>query len=118
MTTSGVDRRVLTLLHDRELFREACVVGGEWIPADSGETIVVDDPATGDVIGAVPRCGRAETRRAIDAAAHALADWRARTARERAAILRAWFDLIMAGREDLAALMTLEQGKPLAESRA
>ncbi len=117
MSTSAVERRVLTLLHDRELFREACFVGGEWTAAADGATFTVDDPATGEVIGTVPLCRRSETRRAIDAAAASLADWQARTAKERAVLLRAWFDLIMASQEDLARLMTLEQGKPLAESR-
>ena len=105
------------LLTAPELFKEQCYVNGTWIAAASGATIPVDDPATGEVIGVVPRCGRDETRAAIDAAAAAWPAWRARTAKERATILRTWSDLILANQEDLARLMTLEQGKPLAESR-
>jgi succinate-semialdehyde dehydrogenase/glutarate-semialdehyde dehydrogenase len=82
------------------------------------ETIPVDNPATGEVIGSVPNMGVAETRRAIDAAADAFVIWRARTAKERAGVLRRWFDLMTTNREDLAYLMTIEQGKPLAESMA
>jgi succinate-semialdehyde dehydrogenase/glutarate-semialdehyde dehydrogenase len=87
------------------------------VDADSGATIDVDNPATGDVLGTVPKMGAAETRRAIEAAEAALPGWRAKTAKERAQILRRWFELMMANQEDLAALMTAEQGKPLAESR-
>jgi succinate-semialdehyde dehydrogenase/glutarate-semialdehyde dehydrogenase len=105
-------------LRDRELVREACFVDGQWIVADDGQTIPVDDPATGTVIGSVPKLGRAATRRAIDAAAAAFPEWRARTAKERAQVLRRWFELIMASQDDLAVLMTLEQGKPLVESRS
>ena len=103
------------LIHDRELFREACYIGGRWLPASgSGAgTIAVDDPASGAVIGEVPNFGRAETRQAIDAAADALPEWRARTGKERAAILRRWFELLMSNQDELARLMTLEQGKPL-----
>src|SRR5262245_60616151 len=104
------------LLQDRELFREACFINGQWVNPGSA-TISVDDPATGEVIGTVPRLGRAETRQAIDAADAAFPAWRARTAKERAVLLRRWFDLVTAAQEDLARLMTLEQGKPLAESR-
>ena len=104
-------------LRDKQLFRELCCIDGQWIAADSGQTILVDDPATGGVIGSVPKLGRAETGRAIDAAAAAYPAWRSRTAKERAVLLRRWFDLIMANQEDLAVLMTLEQGKPLTESR-
>jgi succinate-semialdehyde dehydrogenase/glutarate-semialdehyde dehydrogenase len=104
-------------LTDRALFREACYVDGSWIPAGSGGAIAVDNPATGELIGAVPRLGRAETRAAIEAAARAFPDWRKRTAKERAAVMRRWFDLMMANQEDLAQLMTAEQGKPIVESR-
>jgi succinate-semialdehyde dehydrogenase/glutarate-semialdehyde dehydrogenase len=115
MTTVDT-RRVLRLLRDPELFREACYIDGRWIEA-SGTSIPVDDPATGEIIGVVPQLGRAAMKEAIDAAAAAGPAWRARTGKERAAVLRRWFDLIMANQEDLAKLMTLEQGKPLAESR-
>jgi succinate-semialdehyde dehydrogenase / glutarate-semialdehyde dehydrogenase len=115
---TAVQHRVTKLLQDPELFREHCYIGGQWIPAASGATIPVDDPATGEVIGSVPRAGRTETRSAIDHAAAAWPEWRARTGKERATVLRRWFDLVMANLEDLARLMTLEQGKPLVESRS
>jgi succinate-semialdehyde dehydrogenase/glutarate-semialdehyde dehydrogenase len=92
-------------------------VDGAWVDADSRATIDVDNPATGETLGTVPRCGRDETRRAIDAANRALPAWRNKTAKERAAILRKWFDLMMANQDDLALLMTTEQGKPLTESK-
>jgi len=104
-------------LSDQSLFRQQAYVDGEWIDADGGGTIVVVDPADGSRLGTVPKCGAAETRRAIDAAERAWPAWRAKTAKERAGILRRWHDLMMANQEDLARLMTAEQGKPLAESR-
>ena len=104
-------------LGDQMLFREACFVDGSWIEAPGGERIEVDNPATGRIIGTVPKLGVAETRLAIEAAARAFSAWRKRTARERAVVLRRWYELVMANQEDLARLMTLEQGKPLAESR-
>jgi len=104
-------------LKDPKLFREQCYVDGAWADADSRGTLAVDNPATGATLGTVPRMGAAETKRAIDAAQRALAAWSAKTAKERAAVLRKWFDLMMANQEDLARLMTAEQGKPLAESR-
>src|SRR5262245_9714458 len=113
---AAVGNRVYRLIKDHELFREACYIDGGWVAGGSA-TIAVDDPATGEVIGVVPKLGRTETRAAIDAAARAWPAWRARTGKERAAVLRKWFDLIVAAQEDLATLMTLEQGKPLAESR-
>lgn len=99
------------------LLREACYIDGEWIGADSGGTIAVNNPASGAQLGTVPNCGAAETRRAIEAAEAAFPAWRARTAKDRAAILRKWFDLILANQEDLARLLTMEQGKSLAEAR-
>jgi succinate-semialdehyde dehydrogenase/glutarate-semialdehyde dehydrogenase len=104
-------------LKDARLFREACYVDGKWIQAGSGQTINVDNPATKEIIGKVPKLGGAETRHAIDAAHRAFPAWSKKTAKERATVLRRWFDLMMANQEDLARLMTLEQGKPLAESR-
>jgi succinate-semialdehyde dehydrogenase / glutarate-semialdehyde dehydrogenase len=104
-------------LKDPTLFRQQAYIDGAWVDADSGATIDVDNPATGDVLGTVPKMGAAETRRAIAAADAALPAWRAKTAKERAQILRRWFELMMANQEDLAVLMTAEQGKPLAESR-
>jgi succinate-semialdehyde dehydrogenase/glutarate-semialdehyde dehydrogenase len=103
-------------LADPTLFRQACYVDGAWI-AGAGPTIAVDNPASGDVIGTVPKFGAVEARAAIDAADRALPAWRSKSGKERATILRAWYDLIVAHREDLARLMTVEQGKPLAESR-
>ncbi|HLS82017.1 MAG TPA: NAD-dependent succinate-semialdehyde dehydrogenase [Steroidobacter sp.] len=105
-------------LRDMSLFREQAFIGGRWQDAASAATIQVVNPATGRTIGTVPAMGAEETRRAIEAAERAWPDWRARTAKERSQLLRKWFDLIMANQEDLAVLMTIEQGKPLAESRA
>ena len=109
--------RLEKLIQDLKLFREACYIDGRWVAAETGQSIPVDDPATGEILGYVPKFGRLETRQAIDAAAAAFPEWRARTGKERAAVLRRWFELIMANQDDLALLMTLEQGKPLAESR-
>ena len=96
---------------------EKAYIDGQWVDADSKATINVINPATGDLIGAVPKMGAAETRRAIESANNALPAWRDKTAKERAKILRNWFDLIMKNQESLAQLMTAEQGKPLVESR-
>jgi succinate-semialdehyde dehydrogenase / glutarate-semialdehyde dehydrogenase len=104
-------------LKDARLFREACYVDGQWIQSGSGLTISVDNPATREIIGHVPKLSGAETRRAIEAADTAFPLWSKKTAKERAAVLRRWFDLMVASQEDLARLMTVEQGKPLAESR-
>jgi succinate-semialdehyde dehydrogenase/glutarate-semialdehyde dehydrogenase len=104
-------------LHDPSLFREACAIDGKWVEAESGRTIAVANPATGEALGTVPALSAAETRRAIEAAHRALPGWRAMTAKERAAVLRRLHDLMMANQEDLAVIMTAEQGKPLAESR-
>ena len=104
-------------LKDMKLFREQCYIDGKWVDADSKQTLTVTTPADGSVIGSVPSVGAAETRRAIEAANAAWPEWRAKLAKERAVILRKWFDLMMANQEDLAILMTVEQGKPLAESR-
>ena len=109
--------RALIPLKDEYLLRQRCYVGGAWTDADDGTTIPVTNPATGETLGTVPRMGAAETRRAVEAAHAAWPAWRKRTAKERSVILRRWFDLVMANQEDLAVLMTAEQGKPLAESR-
>ncbi len=100
------------------LLRQQGYVDGAWLDADDGAVIEVTNPANGEVIGSVPKMGAEETRRAIAAADRAWPQWRARTAKERAAILRRWYDLMMANQESLARLMTVEQGKPLAEARA
>ncbi|MBR0781881.1 NADP-dependent succinate-semialdehyde dehydrogenase [Bradyrhizobium iriomotense] len=104
-------------LNDPSLLRDTCLINGAWSAADSGATLTVTNPATGAALTTVPSMGAAEARRAIAAADQAWPAWRARTAKDRAAILRKWFDLIMANQEDLAVIMTAEQGKPLAESR-
>ncbi|WP_420475373.1 NADP-dependent succinate-semialdehyde dehydrogenase [Noviherbaspirillum sp. ST9] len=104
-------------LKDPSLFRQQAFVGGKWCDADKGESFPVTNPATGETIGNVPRMGAAETRRAIAAASEAWAGWRAKTAKERSAILRKWNDLMLANADDLALIMTVEQGKPLAESK-
>jgi succinate-semialdehyde dehydrogenase/glutarate-semialdehyde dehydrogenase len=104
-------------LNDAKLFRQKGYIDGAWLDADGGGTIAVDNPATGSKLGTVPKMGADETRRAIEAADRALPAWRAKTAKERAQILRKWFELMMANQEDLAQLMTAEQGKPLIESR-
>jgi succinate-semialdehyde dehydrogenase/glutarate-semialdehyde dehydrogenase len=105
------------ILSDPKLFREACYIDGAWISAGAGGAIDVDNPATGQILGTVPRLGRAETRAAIAAAARAFPAWRRKTAKERAIVMRRWFDLMIANQEDLAQLMTAEQGKPITESR-
>jgi len=104
-------------LNDPKLFRQQCYIDGAWIDADDKSTITVVNPANGTVVGTVPRLGQAETRRAIEAANAAWPAWRAKTAKERSTLLRRWFELMMQHQEDLAVLMTTEQGKPLAESR-
>ncbi|WP_416051936.1 NAD-dependent succinate-semialdehyde dehydrogenase [Cupriavidus basilensis] len=100
-----------------ELLRSACLIDGEWTGAASGAVLVVHNPATHNVVGTVPGCGAAETRQAVEAAARALPAWRDQTGKARAAVLRRWADLMLAHQEDLAQLMTAEQGKPLAEAR-
>ncbi len=104
-------------LKDPELFRQANYIDGAWVQADSGKTMAVRNPANGEIVGHVPAMGAAETRCAIEAAHAALAGWRAMLAKDRSAILRRLFDLMIAHTDDLAAIMTAEQGKPLAESR-
>ena len=115
MKTDMADKSVT--LTDSALFRQACYIDGAWVTARSGATIAVDNPATGEAVGVVPRLGATETRQSINAAARAFPTWRRKTAKERAAVMRRWFDLMMANREDLARLMTTEQAKPLGEAR-
>jgi len=101
---------------ENDLLREACLIDGTWIEVgDDG--IAVDDPATGEIVGRVPKLGAAETEAAIAAAERAMPAWAARTAKDRAQVLRAWFDLIMAHQDVLARILTREQGKPLAEAK-
>jgi succinate-semialdehyde dehydrogenase/glutarate-semialdehyde dehydrogenase len=104
-------------LKDPLLLRQLCFINGGWAPSDNGTTLNVHNPATGDELGLIPNMGAAETKRAIAAAAAALPAWAARTAKDRATVLRRWFDLMLVHQEDLAMLMTAEQGKPLAESK-
>jgi len=104
-------------LNDPTLLREANLIGGKWVGADSGKSFDIINPATGDLVGRAPAMTEVETRRAIDAANAALPAWRAMLAKERATILRRLFDLMMENQEDLAIIMTAEQGKPLAESK-
>ena len=104
-------------LKDAQLFRQQAFIDGAWADADSGQTIKVNNPATGEIVGNVPKMGAAETRRAIEAADKALPAWRALTAKERSAKLRRWYELMLENQEDLARLMTIEQGKPLAEAK-
>ncbi|MBS0402196.1 MAG: NAD-dependent succinate-semialdehyde dehydrogenase [Proteobacteria bacterium] len=104
-------------LKDPSLLCQQAFVAGAWAPADSGATVAVHNPATGEPIGTVPLCGAAETRRAIEAAEAARHDWARRPAKERSAVLRRLNDLILANQDDLALIMTSEQGKPLAEAK-
>jgi succinate-semialdehyde dehydrogenase/glutarate-semialdehyde dehydrogenase len=104
-------------LKDPTLLRQQCYVDGQWADADSGVTIAVHNPATGAMLGTIPRMGTTETRRAIEAANAAWPAWRSKTGKERAAVLRRWFDLMVANQDDLAAIMTAEQGKPLSEAK-
>jgi succinate-semialdehyde dehydrogenase / glutarate-semialdehyde dehydrogenase len=104
-------------LKDPSLLKQQCFIDGAWCAADAAGTLVVNNPASGAVLGSVPNAGAAETRRAIAAAASALPAWRSRTAKERAQLLRRWFELMLEHQSDLAILMTAEQGKPLAESQ-
>jgi len=104
-------------LKDPTLLRQQAYINGVWTDADNGETHAVHNPATGELVGTMPDCGAAETRRAIEAANAAWPAWRKKTAKERAAVLRKWADLIVENTDDLALLMTTEQGKPLAEAK-
>jgi len=104
-------------LKDASLFRRQCYINGAWVDADSRRTIDVVNPATEELLGTVPAMGAAETRRAIEAANAAWPGWRKKTAKERANLMRKWFNLMMENQDDLAILMTAEQGKPLAESK-
>jgi succinate-semialdehyde dehydrogenase/glutarate-semialdehyde dehydrogenase len=104
-------------LVDSTLLKTEALVGGSWIDADSGEKFAVTNPATGEVVAEVARCGGDETRRAIEAAEAAQIEWREKTSSERSKLMRRWFELMMEHQEDLAKILTAEQGKPLAEAR-
>ena len=104
-------------LKDPGLLKNQCYIDGQWVSADSGATRAVRNPATAETVSTVPNAGAAETRRAIEAASRAFPAWRAKSADERARILRRWYELMLTHQEDLASLMTSEQGKPLTESR-
>ncbi len=95
-------------LSDPKLFRQQCFINGQWMDATSGETIDVTNPATGEVLGTIPKMGAEETKQAINAANAAWPAWRAKTAKERAVILRKWIELMMANQDDLGVLMTAE----------
>jgi succinate-semialdehyde dehydrogenase / glutarate-semialdehyde dehydrogenase len=104
-------------LQDQDLFRRQAYIGGRWCDSDSGATLEVNNPATGEILGTVPMMGASETRRAIEAAKKAFVEWGRKPAKERSILLRRWHDLIMANVEDLGALMTAEQGKPVTEAK-
>jgi succinate-semialdehyde dehydrogenase/glutarate-semialdehyde dehydrogenase len=104
-------------IQNQKLFQNKCYIDGNWIYSNNKQTIAVNNPASLEIIGNVPKCGTDETKLAIEAANNALPDWKAKTAKERSILLRKWFDLIMLNQEDLANIMTIEQGKPINESR-
>ncbi|HEY6919207.1 MAG TPA: aldehyde dehydrogenase family protein, partial [Tabrizicola sp.] len=106
-----------SLLKDPSLLVTKSYVAGEWVAADDGTTFPVTNPARGDVICELPNLGRAETARAIKAAHAAHREWAGRTAKERAQVMRKWFDICMANQDDLATILTAEMGKPLAEAK-
>ncbi len=104
-------------IDDLSLLKQQAFIDGAWVNADSGETVEVLNPATGELVGNVAKCGGVETRRAIEAAEKAMVTWRAKPAKERSALLRSWFNLMIEAQEDLAQILTAEMGKPLAEAR-
>ncbi|MEP6656808.1 MAG: NAD-dependent succinate-semialdehyde dehydrogenase [Betaproteobacteria bacterium] len=116
MPPDSLDRSFPSL-KDPSLLRQQAYINGQWVDADNGATIDVSDPATGRQIGTAPDMGAAETRRAIEAADAASPAWRKKTAKERSVILRKWYDLMMANLDDLALILTTEQGKPLSEAK-
>src|SRR5438309_6682497 len=104
-------------LRDPSLFKQQCYIGGQWSDAMSSKTVDVVNPASGRKLGSVPNMGAAETARAIDAADRAWPAWRSKTPKERAVIMRKWSDLQLAHADDLALILTSEQGKPLTEAK-
>jgi succinate-semialdehyde dehydrogenase / glutarate-semialdehyde dehydrogenase len=117
MLTSAALNLVETHIKDKKLFRQECYVGGSWVAAEDGAVFTVINPADGSELGTVPGFGAADTHRAVAAAEAALPGWRSKTGKERAQILRRWFDLCMQNQDDLATILTLEQGKPFPEAR-
>src|SRR5947208_287573 len=109
--------RFIPSLKDPTLLRQQGYIDGKWVDADNGATFRVTNPGNGQLIGTAPDMGAAETRRAIEAADRAWPAWRKKTARERSALLRRWYELMLANADDLAMILTSEQGKPLAESK-
>jgi succinate-semialdehyde dehydrogenase/glutarate-semialdehyde dehydrogenase len=116
MAPDTLERPTLDLA-DPSLLRQQCHVDGAWVAADNGTTMPVVDPATGELVGTAPMFGAAETKRAIEAAHRAYPAWRAKTAKERSAVLRKWNDLMLANADDLARILTAEQGKPINEAK-
>ena len=104
-------------IKNKELFKQQCFVNGEWINANNNEKIEVNNPATLEIIGSVPKCNANETKNAIESANNAFKDWKSKTAKERSIVLKKWHDLILENIDDLAHIMTVEQGKPLAEAK-
>ena len=117
-STHSWQGRTLSIdISDTELLQSRAYIDGQWVASDDGETFAVTNPVDGGVLAEAARCGTAETRRAIEAAEKAMLQWRATSVKHRAAVLRRWFDLMMEAQEDLAKILTAEQGKPLAEAR-
>ena len=106
----------MDIMNDPTLLRTQAYIDGQWVDAEDGRKLSVTNPATGELLAEIASVGAGETRRAIEAAEAALPEWRARSAKSRAQVLRKWFDLLMENQEDLAQIMTAEQGKPLTES--
>jgi succinate-semialdehyde dehydrogenase/glutarate-semialdehyde dehydrogenase len=116
-TASQSENRIALLLKDERLFRQQCYLNGQWIDAADGVVLSIENPADGSILGTVPSLGAVETRQAIAAAERAWQEWRALSAKERSDLLQRWAALCLEHRDDLATIMTLEQGKPLAESK-
>ena len=104
-------------ISNKKLFKQQCFINGEWVDSQDNKSIDVNNPATQEIIGKVPNCGKKETSIAIKAAENSWKEWRSKTAKERSNILKKWFKLIEENHEDLAKIMTVEQGKPIAEAR-
>ncbi|MCI5220779.1 MAG: aldehyde dehydrogenase family protein, partial [Candidatus Electrothrix sp. LOE2] len=104
-------------LKNKDLLCSRCFINGRWVSSGGEKSIAVHNPANGELVGSVPSLGREETLQAVEAAEAAWPAWRSRTAHERSRLIRRWYDLIIENQEDLASIMTAEQGKPLAESR-